>query len=235
MRSLFQSVYTGYRDDPSLTRTERLGYKFTHVDTYRPFRPVQKRTLFSILAQQPWWLSLLIAGLIYMIGALFSPLIGGAAAFPFILVTAYVGYMRIKRGPTADFPVMIKALRAASPEDMRDMLAEAFKRQRYEVTDGKDGDLELQRNGYVTLVRFRRWRAQSTHANAIQELVAAMRSRKADHAMYITAGAAPDTTKAAADAAGIALLDGVALSNLVVRTRGARKAVSRSTAETAKA
>ena len=171
MRSLFQSVYTGYRDDPSLTRTERLGYKFTHVDTYRPFRPVQKRTLFSILAQQPWWLSLLIAGLIYMIGALFSPLIGGAAAFPFILVTAYVGYMRIKRGPTADFPVMIKALRAASPEDMRDMLAEAFKRQRYEVTDGKDGDLELQRNGYVTLVRFRRWRAQSTHANAIQEPV----------------------------------------------------------------
>lgn len=196
---------------------------------------MQKRTLFSILAELPWWFSLLVAGLIYMIGALFNPLIGAAAAFPFVLVACYVGYIRIKRGPTADFPVMIKALRGASPEDMRDMLAEAFKRQRFEVTDGRDGDLELQRNGYVTLVRFRRWRAQSTHANAIEELVAAMKARQADHAMYITAGAVPESTRAAADAAGIALLDGVALANLVVRTRGARKAVSRSAAEAAKA
>lgn len=196
---------------------------------------MQKRTLFSVLAELPWWFSLLVAGLIYMIGALFNPLIGAAAAFPFVLVAAYVGYLRIKRGPTADFPVMIKALRAASPEDMRDMLAEAFARQRYEVSDGKDGDLELQRNGYVTLVRFRRWRAQSTNPGAIQELLGAMKARQADHAMYITAGAVPEATKAAADAASIALLDGVALANLVIRTRGARKAVSRSTAEAAKA
>jgi hypothetical protein len=196
---------------------------------------VQKRTLFSILAELPWWFSVLIAALIYTIGALFNPLIGAAAAFPFVLVAAYVGYLRIKRGPTADFPVMIRALRAASPEDMRGMLAEAFTRQRYEVADGRNGDLELQRNGYVTIVRFRRWRAQSTQPIAIEELVAAMTSRKADHAMYITAGAVPDETKAAATVAGIALLDGVALANLVVRTRGARKAVSRSAAEAAKA
>jgi restriction system protein len=196
---------------------------------------VQKRTLFSILAEMPWWFSLLIAGLIYTIGALFNPLIGAAAAFPFVLVAAYVAYLRIKRGPTADFPVMIKALRSASPEDMRDMLAEAFKRQRFEVTNGKDGDLELQRNGYVTLVRFRRWRAQSTNPHAIQELLAAMKARQADHAMYITAGAVPEATQAAADAASITLLDGVALANLVIRTRGARKAVSRSAGEAAKA
>lgn len=192
-----------------------------------------KRSLFAILTELPWWFSVLVAALIFSLGALFNPLIGAAAALPFVGVAAYVGYLRLKRGPAPDFPVMIKALRACEPDDLRAMLAEAFTRQSYEVSDGRDGDLELQRNGYVTLVRFRRWRAQSTQPGAIDELVAAMRARKADHAMYVTAGAVPEATKAAARDAEIALLDGVALANLVMRTRGARKAVTRSAAEAA--
>lgn len=193
-----------------------------------------KRSLFAILTELPWWFSLLVAGLVYSLGALFNPLMGAAAALPFVGVACYIGYLRARRGPMADFPVMIKALRSCSPEEMRAMLEEAFTRQSYEVTDGKDGDLELQRNGYVTIVRFRRWRAQSTQPGAIHELVKAMRARQADHAMYITAGALPEDTKQSAQDAGIALLDGVALANLVMRTRGARKAVQRSAAEAAK-
>jgi restriction system protein len=196
---------------------------------------VPKRSLFAILTELPWWFSLLVAALIYMAGALFNPLIGAAAALPFLGVTGYVAWLRLKRGPTADFPAMIKALRGASPEEMRAMLAEAFTRQRYEVSDGRDGDLELQRNGYVTLVRFRRWRAQSTQPGAIAELAQAMRARRADHAIYITAGSVSDGSRQAAQSAGIALLDGMALANLVVRTRAARKAVSRSAAAAAKA
>lgn len=196
---------------------------------------VPKRSLFAVLIELPWWFSLLVAALFYTIGSLFNPLIGAAAAFPFTLVAIYAGYLRVKRGPLADFPVMIKALRSASPEDMRAMLEEAFSHQKYEVTDDKDGDLVLHRNGYLTLVRYRRWRAQSTHPGAIRELVEAMKSRNADHAMYITAGAIPEGTKEAARTAGIALLDGVALANLVARTRGARRAVRRSGEEAAKA
>lgn len=193
-----------------------------------------KRSLFAALIELPWWFSLIVAGLIFAVGALFSTLIGAAAAAPFVVVALYTIFLRLRRGPTADFPVLMKALRSASPEEMRDMLAEAFKRQRYEVSDGNGGDLELRRNGYVTLVRFRRWRAQSTNPNALKELAQTMRDRQADHAMYITAGAVPEATRNAADKEGIVLLDSVAFGNLVVRTRGARKAVSRSSAEPAK-
>ncbi len=193
-----------------------------------------KRSLFAALIELPWWFSLIVAGLIFAVGALFSPLIGAAAAAPFVVVAIYTLYLRLRRGPTADFPVLMKALRSASPEEMRDMLTEAFKRQRYEVSDSAGGDLELRRNGYVTLVRFRRWRAQSTNPNALKELAQSMRDRKADHAMYITAGAVPEVTRSAAEKEGIVLLDSVAFGNLVVRTRGARKAVSRSSAEPAK-
>jgi hypothetical protein len=189
---------------------------------------VAKRSLFSILIELPWWFSLLVAGLVYSVGAFFQPIIGAAAALPFLGVAGYIGWLRLKRGPIADFPDLIRALRAASPEEMRAMLAEAFTQQRYEVADGAAGDLELQRNGYRTLVRFRRWRAQSTSPAVLVELAAAVRARGADHGIYVTAGAVSDAARNQAAASGITLLDAMALANLVVRTRGARKAVSRS-------
>lgn len=193
-----------------------------------------KRSLFSVLIELPWWFSLLAAGLVYSVGAFFQPIIGAAAALPFIGVAAYIGWMRLRRGPIADFPDLIRALRTASPEEMRAMLEEAFVRQRYEVCDGALGDLELQRNGYRTLVRFRRWRAQSTAAAAIAELAEAVRARGADHGIYVTAGAVSDGARKQAADSGITLLDAMALANLVVRTRGARKAVSRKSKEAVK-
>ena len=195
---------------------------------------VAKRTLFSILVELPWWFSLLVAGLVYSVGAFFQPIIGAAAALPFIGVAGYIGWLRLRRGPIAEYPELIRALRAASPEEMRAMLAEAFAGQRYEVSDGPSGDLQLQRNGYLTLVRFRRWRAQSTSAAALQELAQALRTRGADHGIYVTAGAVPDAARKQAADSGVTLLDAMALANLVARTRGARKAVSRSSKEAVK-
>ena len=111
------------------------------------------------------------------------------------------------------------------------MLGEAFSSQHYEVNDAADGDLRLERNGYVTLVRYRRWRAQSTSAAALSELAGSVRTGGADHGMYLTAGAVADAARRQAEASGITLLDATALANLVVRTRGARKALGRASKE----
>ena len=190
-----------------------------------------KRSLFSVLIELPWWVSLLVAGLVYALGAIFKPLIGAAAAAPFVGVACYVGWLRLRRGPTIDLPEMIKALRGATPEEMHSMLAEAFSKQRYEITDSVAGDLELQRNGYRTIVRFRRWRAQSTSPAAVAELADTMREHGADHAIYITAGAVTDGARKRAADCGVTLLDAPALSSLVARTRSARKALSRMKSE----
>jgi restriction endonuclease Mrr len=117
---------------------------------------------------------------------------------------------------------------------MRAMLEEAYARERYQVAEGAGGDIELQRNGYCTLVRFRRWRAQSTGPAAVDELRAAMRARDADHGIYVTAGAVTDSARKRAGETDIALLDGLALAELVRRTRGARTAMKRAAVEAAK-
>jgi len=196
---------------------------------------VAQRSLFSILTEQHWAVSLLVAGAVYLIGAAFSPLIGAAASLPFVVVAGYVGWKRLRSGPTLDIPALLKALRGAAPEEMRAMLADVYGRQGYQISDAADGDLKLERNGYVTLVRFRRWRAQSTAASAVTELQATMRKAKADHGVYITAGTVADTARKQAAETDITLIDGPALAMLVGRTSGARKTLARSIEAAAKA
>lgn len=193
-----------------------------------------KRSLFAILCDLPWWVSLLVAGLVYYLGAFFSPVIGVAAALPFIGVTGYVAWLRIRRGPALDVPAVLKALRSISPEEMRAMLAEVFLADRYELSDGPEGDLKLERNGYVTLVRFRRWRAQSTGVAALRELQQTMQAHRADHGTYITAGTVAENVRKHAQETGVTLIDGQALAELVKRTAGAKKALARMHTEAAK-
>ena len=194
-----------------------------------------KRSLFAILCELPWWVSLLVAVLVYTVGATFSVVIGAAAALPFVCVAAYIAYLRIRRGPALDVGALLKALRSMQAEDMRAMLAEVFADDRYALSDAPGGDLRLERNGYITLVRFRRWRAQTTNSAAVSELHRTMRAQNADHGMYITAGSIAETARKQAEGSGIALVDGMALAEMVRRTAGARKALARASAEAAKA
>src|SRR5690606_19043667 len=122
---------------------------------------------------------------------------------------------------------LLKALRSASAEELRGMLAERYQGLGYAVADSASGDLELERNGYRTLVRYRRWRAQSTGAAAVEELRDAMRARKADRGIYITAGSTTEGARSRAGQSDITLVDGAALAELVGRTRGARSVVRR--------
>jgi hypothetical protein len=205
---------------------------------------VAQRSLFRTLLDSPWWVSLLAASVTYALGAAIAPLlpganrhlIGAAAALPFFGIALYALWLRLRQGPSIDAPALLRALRTASPDDMRAMLAEAYARERYEVAEGAGGDLELRRNGYVTLLRFRRWRAQSTGPGAVDELHAAMRARNADHGIYVTAGSVNDSARKRAGESDVLLVDGPALAELVGRTRGARAALQRAAAaEAAKA
>lgn len=197
-------------------------------------------TLFRTLIDAPWWVSVLAAAVTYAVGVMLSRLLPGdanphilgvAAALPFIGIACYTGWLRIRQGPALDPAPLLKALRGASADELRAILAERYQRLGYQVADGPGGDLELEQNGYRTLVRYRRWRAQSTGPAAVQELHAAMRSRKADRGVYITCGTVTESARSRAGDGDITLVDGVALAELVRRTRGARGVLRKAAAE----
>jgi hypothetical protein len=191
---------------------------------------VAKRSLFAILCELPWWVSLLAAGCIYVIGAAFMPIVGAAAAAPFVGVAVYVAWLRIKKGPEIDVPAVLNALRSASPDDMRMLLTDAFSAEGYEATGLSSGDLQLERNGYVTLVRYGRWRAQSTGGAALKEFADALRAKKADHGIYVTAGSAADDARKRAAESEITLIDGAALAAKVGRAKLTRKLIEKASA-----
>jgi len=174
---------------------------------------------------------LLAAGLIYVIGAAFMPIIGVAAAAPFVGVAIYVAWLRIKRGPDIDVPRVLNALRAASPEEMRTLLTEFFTADRYQPKNHSGGDLMLERNGYVTLVRYGRWRAQSTSVAALKEFTDAIRGKNADHGIYITAGGVADDVRKRASDSEITLIDGPALAAMVGRAKLTRKLIEKASAD----
>jgi hypothetical protein len=199
-----------------------------------------KPTLFRTLIDAPWWVSVLAAAVTYGVGVMVSRLLPGdanphvlgvAAALPFIGIALYTMWLRIRQGPALDPAPLLKALRGASPEEMRAMLAERYQRLGYQIADGPGGDLELEQNGYRTLVRYRRWRAQSTGPAAVQELHEAMATRNADRGVYITAGTVTESARSRAGQGEITLVDGASLAELVRRTRGARGVVRRAAAE----
>jgi len=188
---------------------------------------VPKRTLFHILLEQPWWVSLLAAAGMFGIFGLFSAVIGVAAATPFLGIAGYLGVRRVRLGPQAEPVALMYALRSASPEELRDMLRTVYEKDGHSVTEVEGGDLLLDRQGYRTLVRYRRWRAQSTGPATIHELAQAMRRHNADRGMHLTAGSFTDAAKPAADAANVTPVDGAALAQLLRRLPGAMQLVRR--------
>jgi len=186
-----------------------------------------KRTLFHLLLERPWWFSLVVAAGVFLVFGMFSGVIGAAAASPFVGVALYGLYLRIRNGPTADPGDLLRALRAASAEEVGDLMRETFGRQGYQLTDTPEGDLMLDRNGYKTLVRYRRWKAQSTGPQAIEELAGAMRKRGADRGMHVATGIFADAAGPAAEKAGVTLIDGIALTGLLKFARGAHRMIER--------
>jgi hypothetical protein len=184
-----------------------------------------KRTLFHLLVERPWWFSLVVAAGVYLVFGMFSGIVGAAAAIPFIGIALYCGWLRIRNGPAADPVLLIRALRLASAEKVAAVLREAYTKQGYEIGDTPDGDMMLDRNGYKTLLRYRRWRAQSTGTAAIDELAATMKKRGADRGIHVTIGVFADAATDAAYAAAITPLDGGALTGMLRFVRGAHKLI----------
>ena len=56
----------------------------------------QPRTLFSILLEQPWWISALAGGALFGIAQLAFPPVAPFVALPFLLLAAYVGFRQMR-------------------------------------------------------------------------------------------------------------------------------------------
>ena len=165
-----------------------------------------------------------IAPAILVVPALKIPtliiLVPGSCVF-FLLLAALSFYFQKKKSSLLESANSLGALKAMTWKQFEWMVAEAYRRQGYTVEvalgSGPDGgvDLELRRDGRLSLVQCKRWKNHSVGAPVVRELYGILMDRKADEAIVVISGHFTREAKAFAQGKPITLIDGPALLQLV--------------------
>ncbi len=186
-----------------------------------------KESLFSILSRSPWWLSVMIAAVMFALVRLFLPDIAAFfAALPFLAIAGYAGWRQLRAPSVTNVAEMLGRLRAMAWEDFSGVIGEAFRRDGYAVTEiqGSAADLELRKNGRVAIVCCKRWKVAQTGAGPLRELYAAKQACEAQECIYVAAGDFTANARAYATEKSIRLLHDAPLATLVARVaRGRRR------------
>jgi restriction system protein len=183
---------------------------------------LHQNSLFAVLMRSSWWISAALAAGIYGAAQLFLPVeFAVFAAAPFIVITVYVAWKELRAPSAGRVAKALERITALSREEFTAALEAAWRAQGYEVGRSNLVDLELRREGRLTLVACRRWKAASTGVEPLRELQAAGRVREAHELIYVGTGEITQQARAFAEANRIRMVQRAELAALV-RLRPAR-------------
>lgn len=187
-----------------------------------------RETLFHILSRQPWWVSAVVAAVLFGITEVIYPPVAFFVALPFLLLAAFIGYQQLRGVGEVNVGDKLGALREMSWEDFSALVSEAYRRQGYTVAEARDSayDFELAKNGRRTLVSCRRWKVNSVGTAPLQALAAAVDRIEAYNAVCIAAGDFSANAREYAATQPITLVTGVELVKLVGNVRSKRNPLS---------
>ncbi|MBL8376698.1 MAG: restriction endonuclease [Burkholderiales bacterium] len=158
-------------------------------------------SLFAYLLRAPWWVSFLIALGLFAIARVFLPAVYAVATtLPFLGIGAWVAWKQSKIPGQAKVDATMERLRGMAWNEFSVVVTESFRGRGYEVAPARGvADFSLTRDGYVTLLACKRWKAAQTGVAPLRELADARQAAAARAAIYVTTGAvAPAAIKFAA-------------------------------------
>ena len=203
---------------------------------------MSQNSLFAILLRSPWWVSFVVAGLIGVGASVLVPdpykLAGALGSLPLVGVGCVAAWRQLRAPSAAQAD---GALAAAINQPWRDFAAtlqSAWQAggTQVQLLNGPAADLRLAQGGRVTLVCARRWKAATHGAEPLRQLAAAMQAEGAADAIYVLAqGVLSDSARLFARDNHIAVLQGAALAQLLLRAGPAAAAAAKPPAATPRA
>ena len=186
----------------------------------------RKDTLFAILSRAPWWISIAAGAALFATVRLFLPdIVALASALPFLGIAAYAGWRQLHAPGVTNVEEILGKVRGMPWENFSAIMAEAFRRDGYTVTEVVKGavDLRLEKTGRITLVSCKRWKVAQTGIGPLRELLEAKKAIDAADCIYVAAGDFTANARAYATEKSIRLLHEAPLAALVARVgRGKR-------------
>lgn len=176
-----------------------------------------QQTLFHLLSRQPWWITLLVAFVLFWIAYSIFPPVAPFVAVPFVLLSAYIAFVQFRKGTPGDPTERLKELRAMTWETFSAEVTEAYRKQGYTVVPGEGAghDFKLVRDGRTTLLQCRRWKVNQVGEGPVRELARAIERSEAARGICVTAGDFSAPARRLAASEPIALVSGVELAALV--------------------
>lgn len=190
------------------------------------------------LTDLPWWVSVVIAALVFAAIRWLGPSIAGTSplltplahalaanahwfAAIFLLPIPFALLKTARRRKLVDGQASIDRIRDLSWQDFERLVAEAYRRQGYRVTErggsGADGgiDIELRAKDKTLVVQCKRWKTRTAGVELVRELYGAMVGEHAHAAIFVTSGRyTPDAIDFARDKP-IKLVDGDELASML--------------------
>ena len=199
--------------------------------------PRNKSTFIDLLVELPWRVSVMVSATAYVMMAYVLPSIqtdnqiNAMVLKAFMLPAPYIAGMILLAAPFAllnarrkakqlDTQRSIQTVRDLHWRNFEELVAEAYRRLGYRVAEGGYGadggiDLELRKDGQLTLVQCKQWKTQKVSVNVVREMFGVLTAHQANHFIIISSGTF--TQQAIDFAAGkpIELIDGPKLLALV--------------------
>jgi len=178
-----------------------------------------QNSLFAVLLRSRWWVSALVGlGVFVAVRLVLDAAFGLFAALPFFVICSVVLWRELRSPRGARLERALEALRAMNAETFTRAVEEGFRRQGYTVRRVQgEADLELEKDGRVSLACTHRWKAARTGVEPLRALVAAGERREAAATYYVGAGELTEQALAFAAERGIRLVTG---PELVALARG---------------
>jgi len=180
-----------------------------------------RNSLFAILLRSPWWVSALVAlGVFGVVRLFLSQALAAFGALPFAVIALYAASQELRRPGAGRLAAALERARNLSWDGFAQALEEAFRREGYAATRAGGGvDLELTREGRLTLVGCKRWKAVRTGIEPLREFHAASSAREAQERIYIAAGEVTEQARAFAAENRIRLMQDAELAKLLAKGR----------------
>lgn len=172
--------------------------------------PRKNTTFADLLFQAPWWVSVVTAIIVYVTMGYVMPsietnnqlidMVFKAVAIPapyfaiFILLIAPFSFFNARRkAKQLDAQKSIETIRQLHWRNFEELVAEAYRREGYRVTEGGYGadggiDLELRKGEELIFVQCKQWKVQKVGVSVVREMFGVLTASNADKVIVICSG-----------------------------------------------
>ena len=205
--------------------------------------PRKNESILNQLAVLPWWMTLIIAAILYPAlkfvlpvipfdNHLISAMTQGVSKIAYLILVPLIAMAifsflnQLRKGKMLENQTGLDSIKKLSWRQFEKLVGEVFRKQGYLVlenpSDGPDGgiDLRLRKNGQITFVQCKHWKSKSVGVKIVRELYGVMTAAKANNGILATFGNFTQEAISFAKGKPIQLITGNKLAKLISEVQG---------------